>query len=102
MATCPNCGGLMSVTAAVCPHCAYDFPLQKLEKPQPRGVAYSALADFALVIGMGSAAVGALLMLFTTGVALLNHNYRDVFGGALRFFVLLALYVVFVRVADMD
>lgn len=102
MATCPNCKGAMSVTAPVCPHCGYDFPLQKPEKPQPRGIAYSALADFALVIGMISAAIGALGMLILCGAAVLDHNFRAAFEAALRFFVLLALYVVFVRVVDMD
>ena len=102
MATCPNCGGAMSITAAVCPHCSYDFPLQKSDKPEPRGIAYSALADFALVIGIGCAAVGALTMLFFIGTALLSHKFGVAFSGVLSFFLLLALYVVFVRVADMD
>jgi hypothetical protein len=102
MATCPNCGGAMSVTAAVCPHCSYDFPLQKSDKPEPRGIAYSALADLSLVVGMACAALGAIAMLVAIGAALLESKYQQALVAVLLFFLLLALYVVFVRVADME
>ncbi len=91
----------MSVTAPVCPQCGYDFPLQQSEKKR-RGIAYSGLGDWSLVVGMVCSALGAVLMLVFVGAALLDRNSRLAFSSLITFFILLALYVVFQRVADME
>jgi hypothetical protein len=102
MATCPNCKADMDAMAAVCPHCGYDFPLHQTSKPERRGIAYSALADLSLVVGMLCTALGAISMLVFVGAALLDRNLRAGFSSLITFFILLALFVVFQRVADMD
>lgn len=106
-ATCPKCNGKMSVTETVCPHCGYDFPLlgypNATRSPEKNGIAYTALGDFALVIGMvisGLGAIGALVagVLLTAG----GNYFAGLVQAPLSFFMSLALYVVFQRVADMD
>ncbi|HEX8833243.1 MAG TPA: hypothetical protein VF719_03545 [Abditibacteriaceae bacterium] len=88
--------------ATVCPHCAYDFPVKSSDKSERRGLAYSGLADLSLVVGMLCTILGAILMLVLTGAALLVRDFRGAFSGLISFFTLLALFVVFQRVADMD
>jgi hypothetical protein len=102
MATCPECKGEMKVTATVCPHCGYDFPLDQPEKLERRGVAYNAFADFSLVVGMFSAALGALAMLVVIVLGVFGKNFVMVASATIGFFIQVALYVVFQRVADMD
>ena len=101
MATCPRCKKPMDAMAAFCPHCNYDFPTHE-RKSERRGIAYSGLADLALVVGMVAAALGCISALFTMFMALLDKQISLAFMSAITFFVLLALYVVFQRVANMD
>lgn len=107
MATCPNCGGQMSVSQIVCPHCGYDFPLQArtgtTQTAQKKGIAYSPLADFALAIGMLFTALGAIVSLIGIVVLTLSGHYATgLIQAPISFFMSLALFVVFQRVADMD
>ena len=102
MANCPQCKGEMNVTATYCPHCGYDFPLAQPEKPLRRGIVYNAFADLSLVIGMFVAAIGAILALVVIGATLFDRNFRVSFFGVVAFFMQVAMYVVFQRVADMD
>ncbi len=101
MAYCPKCKGEMPQTAAKCPHCQFDFPL---ESPAGEGVgtgfAYSPLADFALFvsmlaasIGTGAAAIGSIVAVFQ------GHFFEGLFLGPLAFFLQLGMLVTFLRVA---
>jgi hypothetical protein len=92
----------MKVTATVCPHCGYDFPLDEPEKREWRGIAYTAFADLALVVGMICAAIGAVVMLAIILFGIISKNFIVGASGVLGFFLQLALYVVYQRVADMD
>jgi hypothetical protein len=92
----------MKITATVCPHCGYDFPLQQAPKPERRGIVYNAFADLSLVIGMFSAAIGALGMLVGVILSLLDKKFLIVAICTIGFFLHVAMYVVFQRVADMD
>ena len=92
----------MDAMAAVCPNCGYDFPLAAPPKSAHRGIAYSGLADIALVVGMLATALGCIMVLIVIGAALLDRNFPLAFSSTISFFVLLALFVVFQRVADMD
>ena len=113
MATCPQCKGEMGATQAICPHCGYDFPLQAAPRfnslglannpGNKRGVAYSQLAGCALTIGMMLTGTGAVVSLAGIVVLTLTGNYaRGLIQAPLSFFMSLALFVVFCRVADMD
>lgn len=90
------------MTATVCPHCGYDFPLQVKTAPVRRGLAYSGLSDAALVVGQIMAILGSALSLLGTIAAILSREWRGGVSGLITSLVLLALYVVFVRVADLD
>ncbi len=102
MANCPNCGKEMAVTATVCPHCGYDFPLQDKPEPVRRGLAYGGMADAALVVGMITAILGFVLSLLGCVAALVSRQWAGAVSGLITSLVMLALYVVFVRVADLD
>jgi uncharacterized membrane protein YvbJ len=82
MASCPNCGGQMSVTQVVCPHCGYDFPVQNrphtTQAAEKKGIAYTALADFALVMGMLISGLGATVSL----IAAVLFTIREITSGA--------------------
>ena len=73
-----------------CSECGYDFPESESE-PAPKGIAYSAWADVALVIGAICAALGAIGSVF-------RIFSGEVFTGVIGFFTMFALFVVFVRV----
>lgn len=102
MATCPNCGKEMPVTAPVCPHCGYDFPLQPKTAPPKRGLAYSGLSDAALVVGQFMSVLGSVLSLVGAIASLLGGELRGAIAGVISSLVLLALYVVFVRVGELE
>jgi hypothetical protein len=102
MAICPNCKGLMSSLAIVCPHCGYDFPSDKPEKHDRRGIAYTAFADLVLVVGMICAVIGAIAMLAVILFGIISKNFIVGASGVLGFILQSALYVVYQRVADMN
>src|SRR5438445_10174190 len=95
MAYCPRCKGVMAATEATCSHCVYDFPLS-----EPRtGLAYSRLADVALVVGIVVAGLGSVAAAVGSIVALLHGEWSEgLVVGPIAFFLQLALLVVFVRV----
>lgn len=102
MATCPNCKGLMDAMATVCPHCSYDFPPLVPEKTVRPGIAYTALADFALVVGMISAVLGVIVTLVFMGTVLFTRNFLVAALSVIPFFLQVALFVVYRRVADLN
>jgi hypothetical protein len=96
MAFCPKCHGGMEAMALACPHCGYDFA------PDPglhrRGLAYSPLADLALVVATIVAAVGSLAALIGMGVALWHREWLlGLVACPVAFLYQFALLVVFVR-----
>ena len=97
MAFCPKCAGALDVAAVVCPHCGYDFPAGN---PHPRrGIAYSPLANVALIVGIVAAGFGCLMSAIATVYALANAEWLTaLIVGPLAFFLQLAMLVVFVRV----
>jgi hypothetical protein len=99
MAFCPKCNGVMEATQAVCPHCGYDFA------PAPgahrKGLAYSPLADVALLVGTFVAALGCLGALYGMVVALWWGEWlTGLVICPVLFLYQLALLVVFVRAQD--
>jgi hypothetical protein len=97
MAFCPNCQGVMDAAAVACPHCGYDFPPASAD-PR-RGIAYSPLANLALVVGIVAAGLGCAVAVLAAVAALLNGQWSNALVVApLAFFLQLAMLVVFVRV----
>ena|SRR5438309_2159907 len=97
MAFCPRCKREMGTTEAVCPHCGYDFP--PVERGYRKGIAYSRLADVALIVGTIAAGLGCLGSVIGAFVALLRGDWlTGLVLGPLAFFLQMAMLVVFVRV----
>lgn len=102
MAFCPQCTKEMGMTAVVCPHCGYDFPTQPCAVPERSGIAYSGLADVALIVGQFAAAFGAVIALVYVAVLLLSLHFLHAVIAAIGFLLSLASFVVFVRISDMN
>ena len=107
MANCPHCGEQMDVMETFCRNCGYDFPVQgdtvTTETTEKKGIAYSALADFALVVGMILSGLGAIISLVGIVVLTLTGNYaKGLIQAPLSFLMSFALYVVFQRAADTE
>jgi hypothetical protein len=99
MAYCPRCKKEMGATEAICPHCGYDFPLEG--KSRRRGLAYSSLAQIALLVGIVAAGLGSLVAAIATITALWHGDwFSGLVVGPLALFLQLAMLVVFVRVQD--
>src|SRR5262249_33099807 len=97
MAYCPRCRGVLDVAAVVCPHCGYDFPPG--DTALRRGLAYSRLANLALVVGIVAAGFGCAVAAVSSVIALLRGEWSlALIAGPLAFFLQLALLVVFVRI----
>lgn len=86
--------------APVCPHCGFDFPDAPVQIKERRGLAYSGLADAALVVGAIATVLGSLLSLGVAVLAVLAHSWISALSNFIFSLVLLALFVVFQRVAD--
>ena len=101
MAFCPQCKKEMGQTETICPHCGYDFPIVEPEPPEPSGMAYSNLAEIALVVGEVAAIIGAIASLSYAAILLLSLDIISgliaVIGGLLS----VANFVVFARIRDM-
>src|SRR5713226_1542284 len=97
MAFCPKCKGVLDTAAVACPHCGYDFPPGD---PDPRrGIAYSPLANLALVVGTVAAGLGCAAAVIASVSAVINGEcVSALLLGPLAFFLQLAMLVVFVRV----
>lgn len=102
MAFCPKCKGEMGATEIVCPHCGYDFPSPDLYASNSQnGIAYSRLADIALVISMISAGLGCVVAVVATVIALLHGQlFGALVVGPIAFFLQLGMLVVFLRIQN--
>jgi hypothetical protein len=104
MAFCPKCKEVMSVMETICPHCGYDFPAMELVQSafsEPSGIAYSGLAEFALIVGEFAAGFSAVISLFMAAMFLIGFRISYLFGAIIVFFLCLANFVVFERVRNM-
>lgn len=99
MAFCPQCAAEMEYRERVCSHCGYDFPADPTPTARRTGIAYSFLADVALIIGgivSGLSCVAAVLGCITS---LLQQQYLQALVVCpVSFFFSLALLVVFLRI----
>ncbi len=100
MARCTNCGGEMGQTEPVCPHCGYDFP-PRSERSERKGLVYSPMADFALLIGQVVAGLACVLALVGCARSVLQGEWVDAFiRGPIAVILLLAVFIVFARTLD--
>ena len=97
MAFCPKCKGVLDAAAIACPRCGYDFPPGN---PDPRrGIAFSPIANLALIVGTVAAGLGCGAAVIASIAALINGQWVTALVlGPLAFFLQLAMLVVFVRV----
>lgn len=98
MAYCPKCKGEMAAMETVCPHCGYDFPVQAARR---EGIAYSRLADIALLVCTIVSGIGCVVVIFAVVAAILEgHLLIALIVGPIVFLEQLGLFVVFVRIQD--
>jgi hypothetical protein len=99
MASCPKCGATMGQMDVVCPKCGYDFPDPPVV---PRvGIAYSKLADLALMVGGVWAGLASLGFVASGVMALADARYLEAFVVApTGFFLCLAFLVVCIRIQN--
>jgi hypothetical protein len=94
----------MGANESVCPHCGYDFPLEADDSNRScgihrHGIAYSKLADIALIVGIIAAGFGCMAaILASVGLIVEGRVVEGLVGGPIAFFLQLAMLVVFVRV----
>lgn len=102
MAYCPECKGEMGAAEIVCPHCGYDFPAPPTDaNSRKQGLAYSFLADIALMISMISAALGCIGVLIVALIALLQGQFIAALAICpIAFFLQLGMLVVFLRIQN--
>jgi len=103
MAFCTRCKSEIDALAVECPKCGWDFgedEAQPVQRGLGRAFAYTPVAEAALVIGQVAAGLGCAFVLAATLVALFSSNWLGAVQGAIMFFVLLALLVVFLPVQD--
>ncbi len=101
MAFCTQCTKEMGQTDVVCPHCGYDYATHESEMPESVGLAYSGLADLALIIGQVMTAISCIITLIYGVIFLLSFHFLLALGAVIGFFLSLANFVVFVRIRDM-
>ncbi len=90
----------MAQTEAACPHCGCDFP-SEVAPTERKGLAYSRVADFALVIGQGVAGLACVAAMVGCVASLLSGKWVDAFiRGPIVAVLLLAMFVVFARTLD--
>ena len=100
MAYCPKCRGEMQATDPACPHCGYDYVVTAAPTSSAReGFAFSPLADLALIVSSIAAALGAFIAAYFTIAMLVTGDwYQGLVVGPITFFLLLGVFVVFLRV----
>ena len=99
MAYCPKCNGEIGERAKVCRYCGYDFPSEPDPALGRNGIAYSAWAEFALIIGAFVAVLGCLGSVIGSVVAVFSGRLLQGFVfGPVAFFYSLAMLVVFIRI----
>ena len=100
MAFCPNCNATMGQADVRCPECGYDFPDMSPKVPKT-GLAYSRLADIALIVGGIAAGMGCFGAVCATIISAINQAYSITFFYApVSFFLCLAMLVVFIRIQN--
>jgi hypothetical protein len=82
---------------AVCPHCGFDFPL---ERPDETRLVHGKWADITLIIGQGIAVLLSGVSIISTLAGLFSGDLLSAVTGLLTFFLFLALFVVFGRCRD--
>ena len=97
MAYCPKCRREMMQKEEVCPYCGFDF-LSENPRDVRTGLAYTTLADIALMIGSTVAAICCLgMILYSVGSLIQGRILEGLVGGPIGFFCSLAILVVFLR-----
>ena len=102
MAFCPQCQAKIGATAAKCPSCGYDFPGAG-DEPEPKreGIAYSALADIALMVSGVAAGLGCLAAVLGCIEALILGQWLvGLVVCPIAFFLQLGMLVVFLRIQN--
>ena len=98
MAYCPRCECQIGSMEKFCPHCGYDL-VTPGEPREREGLAFSSLATVSLVIGEFVAAIAAVLRLITCILSVTRGEFLDgLVVGPIEFFLLIAVFVVFIRV----
>ncbi len=102
MAFCPKCNGEMRGSAIACPHCGYDFDRATADLPPRKdGLAYSALADVALLVSGIAAGVGCMLAIVVGIGAIVNGSWLvALVYSPLAFLLQLGMLVVFLRIQN--
>jgi hypothetical protein len=100
MAFCPKCKGTMSAMDIECPQCGYVTPGTD-PIPKKSGIAYSSLADIALIGSTIAAAFSCLITIYYSVIMLLSGNlFHGFVLGPSAFFLELGMVVVFLRIQD--
>lgn len=98
MAFCPKCHGVMSTNELACLHCGFDFP--EIKSPRT-GIAYSAFADFALIVSSAVAAFGALVGVYWSVVTLIQGQWwNGLIIGPMASLLQVGMLVAFLRIQD--
>lgn len=103
MAFCPECSAEISATAVECDSCGFRFPktADTRSKSRPEGLAYSGLADIALVVSMIAAAFGCVGAVIAGISSVLRGEFLSgLVVAPIAFFLQLGMLVVFIRVQD--
>ena len=93
----------MPATAIVCNSCGYDFPKSSDSGSRNGrdGLAYSPLADLALIVSMLAAAIGCLGAVIGSLASVFKGDFiSGLVLAPLAFFLQLGMLVVFIRVPD--
>ena len=99
MAFCPKCNGPMEMGEVACPHCGYDF--NSGPRLRREGIAYTPLANFALLVGTLAAGLGCLVAVTGSIAGLFQGEWiTSLVVCPLAFFLQMAMLVVFVRVQN--
>ena len=103
MAYCPQCKSELPLAAVVCESCGYDFPSESDGRSSSNrdGLAYSPVADIALIISMLAATIGCIGTAIWGFAQILRGNFvSGLVQAPLAFFLQLGMLVVFIRVQD--
>ena len=102
MAYCPECNSEMGMTDTLCSGCGYDFPQEGRHRTIGRpGLAYSSLADLALLIGEIVSGLKAIAFAIGAVVMLFRGELLIAVGATLLSLLAFGLFVVFARVRAM-
>ncbi len=104
MISCPNCGCWLGKEDKNCGQCHFVIPTGLRKKASRKtGLAYSALADFALAVSSFMALLGCVVTVAYTVISLSNGQVQiGLVFGPISFFLQLGLWVVFTRVRNMN